>query len=162
MIGLLGGAVAIREGSADDCDLAYRLIQDAFDRVGPIDPPLGALRETPKTLAAKVAGGETLLLADLGGEPAGCLFCATQGGALYVGRLAVHPRAQRRGVARTMIETAGALARARGCATLRLNARVAMPGNVALFERMGFRIVGDGRHPGHATPTFRILELPLP
>lgn len=157
-----GGAVSVREGGAGDAGLAYGLIQSAFGAVtAPIDPPLGALREQAETLAAKIAAGETLLIAEIAGDPVGCLFCDVQGSALYAGRLAVRADAQGRGVARALLAAAENRAREAGVAKLQLKARVAMPQNVALFARLGFAVVGEGRHDGYDVATYKVMERPL-
>ena len=42
-----------------------------------------------------------------------------------------------------------------------LGARIALPGNVALFRRHGFVVVRETCHPGFATPTSYDMELVL-
>ena len=42
-----------------------------------------------------------------------------------------------------------------------LGARIALPGNVALFRRHGFAIVRETCHPGFTTPTSYDMELVL-
>jgi ribosomal protein S18 acetylase RimI-like enzyme len=78
-----------------------------------------------------------------------------------VGRLAVRPDRQGRGVATALLAAAESAARAKGLAGLRLHARVAMPDNIALFEKLGFTTVGEGRHDGYAAATFAIMERPV-
>ena len=99
------------------------------------------------------AGGDGKLVASI--------FCAMNGDALYVGRLAVAPAYRRRGVASALVDAAKAEARRLGAKRITLGARIALPGNVALFRRHGFMIVRETCHPGFTTPTSYDMELAL-
>jgi hypothetical protein len=80
---------------------------------------------------------------------AGCVFyrSAEAAGEIYLGRLAVLPEHQRSAYWRTA-----------GARALVLNVRIALPGNRAVFERLGFRAVGEGRHSGFDQPTFTVMR----
>ena len=42
-----------------------------------------------------------------------------------------------------------------------LNARIMMPGNVALFRKHGFTVVGKETHAGFSAPTSYVMALTL-
>ena len=134
----------------------HRFVQDAF-RDLPIDPPSSSLKETLADFAARFQS-DTIFLASDAGELIGSIFCTPEDDALYVGRLAVHPDWRRRGVASALVEAAKSEAQRRGAKRMTLGARIALPGNVALFRRHGFAIVRKTCHPGFTTPTSYDME----
>lgn len=137
----------------------HRFVQDAF-RDLPIDPPSSSLKETLADFAARLRS-DTILVSMDAGQLTGCVFCTPKDDALYIGRLAVRPDWRRRGIANALIEAAKAEARRRGAKRITLGARIALPGNVALFRRHGFVIMGETCHPGFTTPTSYDMELAL-
>ena len=138
----------------------HRFVQDVFREL-PIDPPSSALRETLADFAARLQSDTIFVALDAGGSLIGSIFCTAHGDALYVGRLAVRPDWRRRGVASKLVEAAKDEARRRGAKRITLGARIALPGNVALFRRHGFVIVRETCHPGFTTPTSYDMELAL-
>jgi ribosomal protein S18 acetylase RimI-like enzyme len=125
-----------------------------------INPPSSVLKETEVDFATRLSE-ETCFIVEAEARLIGCVFCATKGDALYVGRLAVAPEFRRRGIASALMEAAKGEARARGCKRIALGARIALPGNVALFHRHGFVIVRETCHAGFVTPTSYDMELAL-
>jgi len=125
-----------------------------------IDPPSSVLKETAADFAARLRD-ETAFIVEAEAQLVGSVFCATKGDALHVGRLAVAPAWRRRGVASALLEAAKAEARRRGLARITLGARIALPGNVALFSRHGFAVVAETCHPGFTRPTSYDMELRL-
>jgi GNAT superfamily N-acetyltransferase len=136
-----------------------RFVQDAF-RDLPIDPPSSSLKETLADFATRLQG-DTIFVASDGGQLIGSIFCTPDEDALYIGRLAVRPDWRRRGVASALVDAAKAEARRRGAKRMTLGARIALPGNVALFRRHGFVIVRETCHPGFTAPTSYDMELVL-
>ena len=140
-------------------DELRRFVQDAF-RDLPIDPPSSALKETVADFAARLQT-DIIFVALAANALIGCIFCTPDGDALYIGRLAVRPDWRRRGVASALVDSAKDEARRRGAKRITLGARIALPGNVALFRRHGFVIVRETCHPGFTTPTSYDMELAL-
>ena len=122
-----------------------------------IDPPSSVLRETVADFAARLAS-ETCFAVEADGRLIGSIFCAPDGDALYVGRLAVAPEWRRQGLASALVDAAKAEARRSGLARITLGARIALAGNVALFRRHGFEIVRATCHPGFTVPTSYDME----
>lgn len=135
----------------------HRFVKDAF-RDLPIDPPSSSLKETLADFAARLHS-DTIFVASAGGALIGSIFCTPDEDALYVGRLAVRPDSRRRGVASALVNAAKDEAKQRGAARITLGARIALPGNVALFRRHGFVVVRETCHPGFTTPTSYDMEL---
>jgi len=102
-------------------------------------------------------------VADGGEEIVACLFFqqAREAGGVYVGRVAVAPEHQGRGLAARLMAELERLVRSEGAVALTLHARIALPANRALFEKLGFRAVGEGTHGGFDRPTFTIMRKEL-
>lgn len=114
---------------------------------GRIDPPSSALALTPQSLQAKAAS-EIGYIAFYGGHLADCIFCRVEPDSLYVGKLAVLPGAQGRGLGRRLLTYAEAEARKRGLAILRLETRIELVDNHTTFAAWGFTKTAENRHPG--------------
>ena len=156
--------MATIEPSADPALLPRisEVLHSAFSaHDGRIDPPSGAHRETPQSLAAKLQH-ETMLVARDGDEVAGCIFCTIEApGQAYIGRLAVDPAWQGRGIARDLLLASIAWARDQGAETVGLGVRVELEENIAFFQRHGFAITRTDAHAGFNRPTNYHMELKL-
>jgi GNAT superfamily N-acetyltransferase len=148
-----------RFGDAARLEELHGFLHNAF-RDLPIEPPSSVLKETLADFAARLRS-DTIFVALASGQLIGSIFCTPDEDALYVGRLAVRPDWRRRGVASALMEAAKNEARRRGAARITLGARIALPGNVALFRRHGFVIVRETCHPGFTAPTSYDMELAL-
>jgi len=137
----------------------HRFVHGAF-RDLPIDPPSSVLKETLADFAVRLRS-DTVFIASASGQLIASVFCTPAEDALYIGRLAVRTDWRRRGVASALVDAAKAEARQRDVARMTLGARIALPGNVALFQRHGFVIVREICHPGFTTPTSCDMELVL-
>ncbi len=147
-------AVAIRPAAQGDAEAIVALIQAAFTPlIGRLDPTPGALRETPATIGAELSAHRGLV-AEIGGEVVGSALLKHQEDGLYLGRLAVAPAAQGRGVAKALLAEAERLARGLGYAQMILRVRLALPENRRLFSGAGFVETELMAHDGYAEPTF--------
>ena len=127
---------------------------------GRIDPPSGAHRETVETLAEKLTT-EALLVASNGAQVIGCIWCKSEGSDVYIGRLAVDPARQGEGVGQRLVDAATTWARQRRAKTMSLGVRVELTENIRLFERNGFRVTAEDRHPGYDRATSYHMERDL-
>ena len=129
------------------------LIRAAFAPMdGVIDPPSSAHRLTPETLRAK-AHAETGFLARAGDTIVGCAFIAEQADHFYLGKLAVLPAYQGRGVGRRLLEAAERHAVRAGKPLIELQTRVELTANHRAFAALGFVETGRTAHPGFDRPT---------
>jgi GNAT superfamily N-acetyltransferase len=146
----------VRIGSGfDRWDELLALIHSAFASMdGVIDPPSSAKGLTPALLAEK-ARTEIAFLAVEDAQLRGCIFCRPElPDCLYIGKLAVHPDAQDKGLGRRFLAEAEAAAQERGCSRLRLETRIELTGNHAMFARWGFVKTAEKSHPGYERVTF--------
>lgn len=101
-----------------------------------------------------------LLLAEVGGEPAGCVgLRALPDGAAEMKRLYVRPAHQGRGLGRRLAAEVIAAARASGHAALRLDTLPKMAPAIALYRALGFAPCGP--YPPAPTPGALFFELRL-
>jgi N-acetylglutamate synthase-like GNAT family acetyltransferase len=149
----------LRAATVNDAETLSRLIVGAFSAYEiRLDPPSSALKETPVSVRAKFAdhGGA---IAESDGRGIGCvLFTPADATALYIGRLAVDSAWRRRGVARALVAYAEAEARRRGLRQMRLQVRIPLVDNQALFRSCGFVEVSRESHPGYTEPTTIRME----
>lgn len=138
-----------------DWDALLSLILASFAYMHPhIDPPSSALCLTPQSLKQK-AKTEKAYAAVENGRVVGCIFCKPEPpDCLYIGKLAVAPDAQGRGVGRLMLQAAEAYAIACGLPSLRLETRIELEENHRLFARWGFVRTAEASHPGFTRVTF--------
>ncbi|MGF9565225.1 GNAT family N-acetyltransferase [Neorhizobium sp. JUb45] len=114
---------------------------------GMIDPPSSANRLTLAVLAYK-AKDEIAFVAIDDGKLVGCVFCKPEAEFLYVGKLAIAPAFQGKGLGRKLLAKAEDVARDRKLPALRLETRIELVGNHATFGRWGFEKTAENRHAG--------------
>ncbi|WP_435811238.1 GNAT family N-acetyltransferase [Streptomyces termitum] len=120
----------------------------------------GAYRRETEDPAAAFAADTVLLATPAGADaPAGCvvLKAARDGAAPEVKRLWVAPGARRRGLARALVTEALRRARDAGAPLVRLTVWDRLPGPLALYRELGFRVVPSW----DARPGLLCLEKPL-
>lgn len=148
----------IRPLTPGDAAEAATLIRTAFAAQPiPTDPPSGALQETTETVAARItAGGGACVARDR--MMAAVVLWQCQDGGLYFGRLAVHPRYRRQGLARALVGAAEDEARRRNLPRLHLETRLSLHDNRAMFAACGFTEGKASAHPGYSAPTSVHME----
>lgn len=142
-------SVIIRDARPDDAAALWALQQAAY---GPLEPRLPsrptALGESEEYLRqrlervpvqAVVVHVEGVLVA------AGRIEGVAPHGELK--RISVHPSHQSLGLGRKLVHALEAHARSLGFLCLRAGARRRLPGNVAFYERLGYRIVAVEPYP---------------
>jgi N-acetylglutamate synthase-like GNAT family acetyltransferase len=125
-----------------------------------IDPPSSALKLTPATLADK-ACAEIAYAAMQGDTLSGCIFLRPEEDCLYIGKLAIAPESQGRGVGRRLLAVAEQAAQDRGLASLRLETRIELVENHDIFSRWGFEKVAENAHPGFTRTTSIEMRKPV-
>ncbi len=83
-------------------------------------------------------GGEFLTVDDAEGNMAGCVYLRIRGERAYFGMLSIDPARQGRGLGRTLVESAEARARDRGCRFMDIhivNLREELP---PYYRRLGY------------------------
>lgn len=144
--------VRIDEGF-DRYEELLSLIRASFAYMdGRIDPPSSAHALTAASLNRK-ARDEIAFAAVAGRELLGCIFCKPEADCLYIGKLVVAPGRQGKGVGRMLIAAAEETARGLGLPALRLQTRIELTGNQAIFAACGFVETARTAHPGFTRPT---------
>lgn len=137
----------------DRWDDVLALIMRAFAFMdGVIDPPSSAHLLTVDGLRDK-AGRETGFVALDGDSIVGCVFALERADDLYVGKLAVAPDYQGRGIGRRLMRAVEGRALDRGKTALELQTRIELNANHAAFARLGFQETERTAHEGYARPT---------
>jgi ribosomal protein S18 acetylase RimI-like enzyme len=142
----------------DDFAPILALITRAFAGMhARIDPPSSLQSLTIETLQS---GGEVWAA----GHPASaCMILTPRPDHLYLGKLAVDPAMQGRGLARILITQAETRARQLNLPCIQLQTRVELTENHRVFTRLGFTQTAATAHPGYARPTSLTFtkEVPL-
>ena len=120
---------------------------------GVVDPPSSAFALDENALREK-ALSEIAFVALAKGELVGCMFCREENDALYVGKLAISPSCQGKGIGTRLLEMAMDLAREHNLPALELQTRIELVANHAYFESRGFVRSGEGAHAGYDRPTW--------
>lgn len=143
----------IGQGGYDDFTVLLELILKSFAYMdGVIDPPSSAHRLSTKSLERKAMEEIGLAAIDECGL-VGCAFAKPEANALYLGKLAVDPDQQGRGIGRMLLTEAETFARDLGLPMLRLETRIELTGNHRRFAAWGFEKTAENRHPGFTRTT---------
>ncbi|KQV84481.1 GNAT family N-acetyltransferase [Rhizobium sp. Root1220] len=141
------------EAGFDRWDELLALILSSFSYMNErIEPPSSALLLTSGSLAAK-AETEMAFVALEGETLVGCVFLRPEWGSVYIGKLAIAPDAQSRGIGRQLLSVAEETARSLALPALRLETRIELVENHAVFARWGFSKTAENAHPGFSRTT---------
>lgn len=133
----------------DQLDDLLALIRSSFAYMdGRIDPPSSAHLLTLESLRQKIVE-EIAFVATDGGTLAGCIFCRPEEECLYIGKLAVAPDAQGRGLGMALLEQAQKTALGMDLQRLRLETRIELTENHARFSAWGFVRTKENAHTGY-------------
>ncbi len=161
--------LTIRAAEPDEAEAIWRLTREAYepDRER-VDPPSGVFTETVAEVrraieagAIYVAAYDAAIVGAARVEPAvgvEHVGPAAGAGALYCGRVAVHPAAQGRGIGTALMRRVERHAVEGGYAAVVIGVRVGLPENLRFYERLGYRVVGSASHGGYAAPTYYHLR----
>lgn len=142
----------------DDSAAIADLVRLAFSTQSrPTNPPSSALKETAGTIAEHLARGGGAVL-ESGGMIVGVVLWNEEDGALYIGRLSVHPERRRQGIARALMDEAEREARRRGMTRMTLGVRLELEDNRRFFKSYGFEDAELRSHAGFSEPTWVLMQ----
>ncbi|POH28474.1 MULTISPECIES: GNAT family N-acetyltransferase [Sinorhizobium] len=137
----------------DRYDELLALILKSFASMdGRIDPPSSAHALTVESLRQKSRDEVGFVVAN-GADLLGCVFLKPEPDCLYIGKLAIDPGHQGKGLGRQLLTAAEETARSLGLPALRLQTRIELTENHATFAAWGFVETGRSAHPGFTRPT---------
>lgn len=134
--------VRLRPATEADIPAILALTQAAYaPYTGRIDPPSGVLRETSDGVRHSLERGG-IIVAQAQDTLVGAVRYQPHADHVYLGRLAVLPVWQRRGIGRRLIAAVEEWTLLLGLDEVRLNVRLELTENHALYKRLGY--VEDG------------------
>jgi len=153
--------IVIRPAIPAEAKVLLDVMRGAFAEYrGVLQPESSVFVETATAIAEKLGGGGGFLAIE-GAVPVGCIIAEEKDARAYLGRLAVDPALRRRGLARRLMLAGEGFARARSLKTAEVQVRIALAGNIALFQSLGYRETARRSHPGFTIPTYLVMEKSL-
>ncbi len=151
------GGIRVELVDASRADLVWRLAVSAFEEFRETLVPLpGILAETVEDVMAYVKRGGAVIAWD--GETAvGSARFHPETNHLYIGRVAVPPKFRRRGIASEIMRFLEAHACELYLPETRVEVRLALPSNVALYKSLGYVPISYQPHP--RVPTAMTVKL---
>lgn len=144
-----------------DYDIAAQiltLLHDSFAYMeGRINPPSSLNRLTPDAINTHMET-EVLLTIQDAGNPIACAFLTEHLDAIYIGKLAVAQTHRKTGAAKALLDWAENHAQTLDLPKLRLQTRIELTENHAIFAHYGFIKTSEGTHPGFSRPTEITME----
>ena len=143
--------------TGDDAPLVHRIMIAAFEEYrGVLEPPSSTHQETVEDVQRAFDTGGAAL-AWVGGEAVGSARFQLHPDHLYVGRVSTLPDWRGRGIASALMTFLAGHARTLALHEIRVEVRLSLPSNVALYRRLGFHIVSEQPHP--RGPAFKTVIL---
>ncbi len=152
--------VSIYETDKSNIGRAHELMRLAFaQQRNIINPEPGIFQDTIPSLSSTIDRGEKRLIVALHRTRLmGCVLCGVNkdnpAEDFYFGRLAVRPRYFGNGIGRELVDEVERLAKEEKFLRSTCAVRIALRQNIAMFERWGYEIVGEGTHAGFKEPTY--------
>ncbi|MEH6405006.1 MAG: GNAT family N-acetyltransferase [Sneathiella sp.] len=132
-----------------DWEELLSLLQAAFSYMEErVDPPSSLQTFDVEKLKEK-AQRETLILAYDDEQLVGCVFANKLPRSLYIGKLAILPSNQGRGIGQRLVAACSLLAKQKGLKTLQLQTRIELVENQEYFGKLGFIKTAEGSHKGY-------------
>lgn len=144
--------IRIDDGFSRYEDLLALILSSFAYMDGVIGPPSSAHRLTVDNLAQKTKDEIAFIALD-GEDLQGCIFCKPEATSLYVGKLAVSPLSQGKGVGVALLGQAEEVARDLQLPALRLETRIELTQNHSRFAAWGFVRTAENSHPGYTRVT---------
>lgn len=143
--------------TSDDAPLVHRIMLAAFEEYrGVLEPPSSTHQETVEDVRrAFDTGGAVLAWVD--DEAVGSARFQPRSDHLYVGRVSTLPDWRGRGIASALMTFLAGHARTLALPEVRVEVRLSLPSNVALYRRLGFHTVSEQPHP--RGPAFKTVIL---
>lgn len=137
-----GSKIELRPAAASDIEAVVAVIIAAY-RIydGRLRPPSSALEETGEAVARYLQRGG-VIVAECEREIVGAVRYETRDAYVYLGRLAVAPAWQGRGIARRLVAAVEEWTEMIGLDEVQLGVRVELAGNRALYEHLGYTVAG--------------------
>ncbi|WP_169545059.1 GNAT family N-acetyltransferase [Sneathiella aquimaris] len=150
-------SVSIRTDDFNRWQDLLTLIQKSYAYMATrIDPPSSMHRLTAESLEAK-SRTETLFIAFEESRLVGCVFLKEEATNFYLGKLAVDPDLQGKGIGSMLITACIEFAQQAGKPDIELEVRIELTENQALFSRLGFTKTGENSHAGYNRATSIVM-----
>lgn len=145
----------------DNWDMLLALLHNSFSYMNDrIDPP-SSLHFLDQVTLEKKAVEETVFAAYENRKLIGCCFLKDMGLKNYLGKMAIDPDLQRRGVGEALLKAAIGASRNAGKTLLELETRIELTEVHAFFRRFGFVQTSESAHEGYCRPTSITMQLEL-
>jgi GNAT superfamily N-acetyltransferase len=140
-------SLEIHRATLEEAPLVLHIMQAAFaEYAGVLNPPSGANHETLTDVQKAMTDGGALLAWDCDLAVGSARF-RPEPDCMYVGRVAVLPEYRGKGVGAALMAAMEDVAREAGRSKIRLGVRMALPGNLMFYEKLGYTVVEIGPHP---------------
>jgi ribosomal protein S18 acetylase RimI-like enzyme len=140
-------SVTVRRVGVEQANEVLRIMRSAFEEYrGRLIPPSGALTETVEDVRTAISGGGAFL-AFVADAAVGSARYRLFPDHAYAERIAVLPEHRGRGVAVALMTAFEEAVRALGVPEARVGVRASLPGNLRLYENLGYRALASRPYP---------------
>jgi ribosomal protein S18 acetylase RimI-like enzyme len=140
--------IEIKEASIDEIDIVYRTMEESFkEYIGKLNPPSGALRETITDILDNMKRSGGSVIAWNGNIAAGSAKYRFSEDFIYIGRVSVLPEFRGKGICKSMLKFIEDKARARDIFESRVEVRLSIPANIALYKRLKYEVIEHKFYP---------------